>query len=96
MIKDLVKLLPGYPADWSKLEKSLKETFWQHDQPKDTPEALTCLIKEAPTMDLNVYIIKFTAITDSLIVKHALSSLDRVGRLLDGLRPELRSRVLKF
>src|SRR5579862_5966023 len=95
-IKDLVKLLPSYPTDWSKLEKSLKKTFWQHDQPKDTPEALTRLIKEAPTMDLKVYIIKFTAITDSLIAKHALSNLDRVGRLLDGLRPELRSRVLKF
>src|SRR5437762_9498143 len=47
-------------------------------------------------MDLNVYIIKFTAITDSLISKHALSDLDRVGHLLDGLHSDLRPRVLKF
>jgi len=42
-------------------------------------------------MDLNVYLMKFTAITDSLISKHALSDLGRVGRLLDGLQPALRT-----
>ena len=47
-------------------------------------------------MDLNVYIIKFTAITDSLISKHALSDLDHIGRLFDGLNSDLRPRVLKF
>ena len=47
-------------------------------------------------MDLNVYIIKFTAIMDSLIAKHALSDLYRVGCLLDGLQPDLRSHVLTF
>src|SRR5437762_8092564 len=89
-IKDLAKLLPGYGIhDWTALQANLKETYWQHDKPKDTHEDLIKLVKEAPTMDLNVYIIKFTAITDSLISKHALSDLDRIGRLLDGLHPDL-------
>jgi len=96
-IKDLVKLLPGYTAtNWTTLQMNVKEMYWQHDKLKNTQEALIKLVKEAPSMDLNAYIVKFTAITDSLIAKHALSDLDRVGRLLDGLQPELRSRVLKF
>ncbi len=82
--------------DWTLLQANLKETYWQHDKPKDTHEALIRLVKEAPSMDLNVYIIKFIAITDSLIAKHALSDLDRVGCLLDGLQPDLRSHVLTF
>src|SRR5436190_11310594 len=96
-IKDLVKLLPGYGThDWTALQMNLKEIYWQHDKPKDTYEALIKLVKEAPSMDLNVYIIKFTAITDSLISKHALSDLDHIGRLFDGLNSDLRPRVLKF
>ena len=47
-------------------------------------------------MDLNVFIIKFTTIINSLIAKHVLSDLDCVRYLLDGLQPELRSCVLKF
>ena len=47
-------------------------------------------------MDLNVFIIKFAAITDSLIVRYAFLDLDYVGRLLDGLQSELHSHVLKF
>ena len=96
-IKDLVKLLPGYLAsDWGTLQTNLKDIYWQHDKPKNTHEALIKLVKEASSMDLNVYLMKFTAITDSLISKHALSDLDRIGRLLDGLQPALRTRVLKF
>ena len=96
-IKDHVKLLPGYMTpDWTLLQANFKETYCQHDKPEDTHEALIHLVKEAPTMDLNVYVIKFTVITDSLIAKHALSDLNHVGCLLDGLQPELRSHVLKF
>jgi hypothetical protein len=96
-IKDLVKLLPGYLAsDSTALQASLKETYWQHDKPKNTHEALIKLIKEVLRVDLNVYIIKFTAITDSFISKRALSCLDSVGRLLDGLQSDLRFRDLKF
>ena len=92
VIKDLVKLLPGYGThDWTTLQVNLKEMYWQCDKLKDTHEALIKLVKEAPTMDLNVYIIKFTAITGSLISKHALSDLNHVGRLLIAPRSPLSS-----
>src|SRR5271169_4351129 len=96
-IKEVVKLLPGYvTTNWDTLQSDLKNLYWQHDKPKNTYEALIKLVQEAPTMDLNVYILKFTAITDTLVEKHALSTLDRIGRLLDGLSGDLRKRVLKF
>jgi hypothetical protein len=47
-------------------------------------------------MDLNIYILKYSTITDALISKGAFSSLDHVGHLLDGLPEELRKRVLMF
>src|SRR5947207_11560799 len=37
-----------------------------------------------------------TAISSTLVKKGTLSSLDCVGRLLDGLSPDLRCKVLKF
>jgi hypothetical protein len=96
-IKDIVKLLKGYVShDWVVLQKELKDLYWQNDTPKNSTTMLYKLIKEAPTMDLDVYVLKYSAITDALVSKGALSSLDRVGRLLDGLPEELRKRVLKF
>jgi hypothetical protein len=97
IIKDIVKLLEGYAShDWTVLQKELKELYWQNDTPKNSTTTLYKLIKDAPTMDLNVYVLKYSSITDALVSKGALSSLDRVGRLLDGLPEELRKRVLKF
>jgi hypothetical protein len=97
VIKDIVKLLGGYETrDWAALQKELKDLYWQNDTPKNSTTALCKLIKDAPTMDLNIYVLKYSAITDALVSKGALSSLDRVGRLLDGLPEELRKRVLKF
>src|SRR5215472_9707554 len=47
-------------------------------------------------MDLNIYMLKYSSITDALIKRGAMSTLDRVGRLLDGLSEELRKKVMKF
>jgi hypothetical protein len=49
---------------------------------------------DAPGLDLNVFILKYTAITVTLVKKDALSTLDRVGRLLDGLSTDLRKKAL--
>jgi hypothetical protein len=45
---------------------------------------------------LNVFMLKYSAMSSTLISKGALSPLDHVGRLLDGLSVELRRKVLKF
>jgi hypothetical protein len=98
-IKEVARLLPGYVArDWRQLQSEIRELYWQHDTPTNTTTALHRLIKEsqAGSLDLNVYLLKFTTITDALVRKNALSDLDRIGHLLDGLSEDLRRKVLKY
>ena len=51
--------------------------------------ALAELIKEAHTLNLNVYVLKYTSISEALIIAYVLSTLDRVIRFLDGLSDDL-------
>ena len=96
-IGDNVKLLAGYVSEnWTTFTSGLKDLYWQHDKPKNTTAELNKLIKDAPTLDLNIYILKYSSITETLVAKGALSTLDRVNRLMDGLPEDLRKRVLKF
>ena len=96
-IKETVKLLSGYIAnDWDVLQNEVKQLYWPHDKPKNTMAALDKLVKEAPIMDLDVYVLKYTSISNALVTAHALSSLDRVSRLLDGLSEDLRRRVIRY
>ena len=95
-IKDTIKLLPGYIAeDWAVLQTDVKKLYWPHDKPKNTMTALAELVKEAHTLDLNVYVLKYTSISEALVTAHALSTLDRVTRLLDGLSDDLRRKVIR-
>ena len=59
----------------------LKDLYWQHDKPKNTTAELNKLIKDAPTLDLNIYILKYTSITETLM----LSDADSNSRLLTPL-----------
>jgi len=95
--KETIELLEGYRiGDWAKLQAEIKGLFWQHDRQKDTTAALNKLIHDAPGMDLNVFVLKYASITETLVAKSALSTLDRVGRLLDGLSENLREKALEF
>src|SRR5947199_8464275 len=96
-IKKAVELLDGYTSgNWMTLQGELKGLFWQHDQQKDTTATLNQLIRDAPRLDLNVFVLKYYSISEALVQKGALSSLDRVNRLLDGLSEDLRGKVLDF
>jgi hypothetical protein len=96
-VKEVVELLPGYDEkDWAVLEKELKNMYWQYDEERDTMATLNKLVKNAPNLKLNVFLLKYTAMSDILVKKNALSPLDRVGYLLDGLSVELRRKVLEF
>ena len=98
-IKDVVKLLPGYISEnWTVLQADLKGLYWQHDRPKNTTAALHQLIHDAQagTIDLNVYVLQYSTISDKLVSQGALSTLDRVNRLLDGLSDDHRTKVLSF
>jgi len=95
--KDTIELLFGYnDKNWTTLQSELKSLFWQHDKQKDTTESLNKLIQQAPGMDLNVFVLKYASISNTLVDKGALSTLDRVSRFLDGLSDKLRERALEF
>ena len=79
-IKETVKLLPGYIAkNWATLQSDVKKLYWSQDKPKNTMATLNKLIKEAPRMDLNVYVLKYTSILEALVAAHSLLALDRVA-----------------
>jgi len=97
-IKDTVKILPGYLAkDWVMLQNDLRKLYWPQDKPKNTMSALDSVVKEAQTgdTDLNVYVLKYSSISEALVAAHALSTLDRVARMLDGLSEDLRRKVIR-
>jgi len=95
--KDVVELFEGYlNNDWDKLQDELKALFWQHDKQKNTPASLNQLIRDAPGMDLNVYILKYTAITDALIKGNEMSPMQRCKRFLDGLSDRLHDKAFNF
>jgi hypothetical protein len=95
--KDVIELLDGYKNnDWTKLQSELKGLFWQHDKQKDTTASLNKLIHNAQNMDLNLFVLKYASISQVLVDKGALSTLDRVGHLLDGLNDHLHEKVLDY
>src|SRR5437667_11003933 len=78
-IKETVKILPGYIAsNWTTLQSDVKKLYWPKDKPENTMAALDKLIKEAPGMDLDVYVLKYTSISEALVA--ARSSHKIVGR----------------
>ena len=96
-VKDIIKLLPEYAArDWKGLQEGINKLYLQYDRPKDTMAALNELVGKGRTFDLNVYVLKYHAISEILVGQNALSTLERVSRLLDGLSDDLRRKVLRL
>jgi hypothetical protein len=96
-IGDDIKRLDGFVTeDWATFRSSIIGLYWQHDKPKNTMAELNRLIQGSSALDLNVYLLHYASITEVLVAEKALSPLDRVNRLLDGLPEDLRKRVLKF
>ena len=95
--KDTIELLFGYKdSNWTTLQSELKSLFWQHDKQKDIIESLNKLIQNVFMMNLNIYLLKYTSISNILVRKGALFILDRVNRFLDGLSEKLCKRALEF
>jgi hypothetical protein len=98
-LRNVVKDLGGYiNRDWSVLQNDLKALFWQHDTPMNTPSALHEVVNEARSgkMDLNVYILRYSSISEALVKQGALSTLERVSWHPDDLSDEQRTKVLNF
>ena len=63
---------------------------------KNTPAALNQPIREANTLDLSVYILKYTSITKALVDNNEMSVMQRCRRFLDGLSEQLRDKAFDF
>src|SRR5438552_10459227 len=98
-IGEAIQKLDGYDkGDWGVFQRELKRLFWQIDPPKDTAAALFKLIGDAKAgkMSVDMYVLKYTTITDALIRKNAMSKFDRAVRLLEGLSDEIQSKVFEY
>ena len=77
-VQSVVELLDGYiDKNWDGLQANLKEQYWQNDTQKNTPAALNQLIRDASTLDLSVYVLKYTSITKALIANNEMSTMQR-------------------
>ena len=96
-VKDVVELLDGYlESDWDKLQRDLKDQYWQNDTQKNTPAALNQLIRDASTLDLSIYILKYISITQALLDSNEMSIMQRCRRFLDDLFEQLRDKAFDF
>jgi hypothetical protein len=96
-IGEAVEKLNGYAdRNWELLQKELKQLFWQDDPPKNSIAALIKLIGEAKSgkMTVDMYVLKYTAMTQELVENNAMSTFDRNVRLLEGLTEGIQSKVL--
>jgi hypothetical protein len=97
-IGDAVEKLSGYDeGNWELFKKELKRLFWQADPPKNSIAALVKLIGDAKSrkMTVDMYVLKYTAITQDLVDKNAMSTFDRNVRLLEGLSEVIQSKVFE-
>src|SRR5437773_2290933 len=98
-ISEAIQKLDGYEkGDWGVFQRELKRLFWQTDPPKDTATALFKLIGDAKAgkMSMDMYVLKYTMITEALIRKNAMSKFDRTVQLLEGLSDEIQSKVFEY
>ena len=96
-VKEVVELLDGYlEENWTKLENDLKGQYWQNDTQKNTPAALNQLLRDAHTLDLGVYVLKYASITKALVDNNEISNMQRCQRFLEGLSEQLRDKAFDF
>jgi hypothetical protein len=97
-IGEAVEKLNGYDeGNWELFKKELKQLFWQADPPKNSIAALVKLIRDAKSgkMTVDMYVLKYTAMTQELIEKNAMSTFDRNVQLLEGLSEVVQSKVFE-
>src|SRR5262249_37503538 len=71
---------------------------WQYEQPEDTTASLRELVLSAQSggIDLNDFILQYEGISEKLVEDGALSTRDRIYRLLDGLSKGDRGKAWIF
>ena len=98
-IGEAIQMLQGYVnEDWTVLQQELKQLFWRTDPPKETTAALFKLIGDAKDGKINVdmYVLKYTSITNALLKRNSLSKFHQRVLLLDGLSEELQTKIFEY
>jgi len=96
-VKEVVEILDGYEErNWTKLEAGLKEHYWQNDTQRNSLAALRQLIADASNLDLSVYVLKYSSITDALLTNGEISVTQRCCQFLEGLTQRLRDKAFDF
>jgi hypothetical protein len=57
---------------------------------------LNALIRDSAKLSLAAYVLKFTSITDPLVGKNVMSSVERINKLLEGLDERMRVKVIEL
>ena len=61
-------MMDGYlNEDWKQLQRDMKAAFRQHDAHEFTLDALSRLVRAAPNMHLDIFVLKYTAISAVLV-----------------------------
>ena len=93
-IETVVDCFSGYrKKDWAKFQEELKASFWQYDTQRDTIVQLRQLVLNGPKMDVGLYVIQYSAISDALVGVGSLTVYDRLNLFIDGLAPDLQEKV---
>ena len=98
-IQEIVEVLGGHVVrDWPLLQKELKALFSQYDKKKVTLSALTEIVRSGASskIDLNIYVIRFAAMSEVLKGKGLLTDGERVRRFAEGLPRAERRRLMDF
>jgi len=97
-IGEAIESLNGYiNGDWTEFQRELKRLFWRTDPPKETKAALFKLIGDARAgkMTVEMYVLKYTAITKVLVNRNALSKFHRNVWILEGFSDDIRLEVFE-
>jgi hypothetical protein len=98
-IEEVIQDMEGYETgNWDLFQKELKELFWQANPPKNTVAALCRLISDAKMgkISVDMYVLKYTTITEALLRKNAISKFDCTVQLLEGLSEDLQKKVFEY
>ena len=76
----------------------MKEVFWRADSPKNTMAKLNSLINDAKMgkINTNLYVLRYTTISEALIKNNSMTTLNRVIWMLEGLSGELQVKVFEY
>jgi len=96
-IERAVEYFEGYlEKDWEKFQGELERAFWQYEEKRDTMAELCKLVREGPTMDVNLFSVQYSAISGVLESAGELSRYDRLNYFIDGLTEGMRKKVYMY